>query len=380
MQLRRRQRGDTIIEVMLAFAVFALLVVGAISVMNRGVASAQEALETTLVREQIDGQAEALRFLYQSYMSDSSSPTNASALTFAGIRADAENNEDRDASEFGHPQCLTGIPRQNPFVINPLTGGVIKTLHSMSEDEAPAYAQITYNDDGTAAPYGLWIEAVKGGATNQPKFIDFHIRACWYSVTSDAPRTLGTIVRLYMPTTESGQFGVGTPLPPITPYALNGGSFTDCDSSPPYQYPDSAPLPPGAPYTAPYPPAPFPCTPVGTSVYSCTNYDVQYDPGINHRARYNLTLTYHDVVCGSGVTETMPSSYNYKVAVYVNGDFRAQGLLGATSPSYRFDDIGVVEPGSKIQIRWWNNHFIVPGGQDPDFTIDQLAIEKVSDE
>lgn len=191
-------RGDTIIEVMLAFTVFAMLAVGAMSIMNQGVASAQEALETTLVREEIDGQAEALRFLHQAYMDD---PTTSPAAKFKTIRQ-THVASDTDPSEFGKNTCLSTIPNIGaPFVVNPKTLDIVSSLRTMSNSNAPAYAQLHYNDDGSFNhPYGMWIEAIEGSVVaGQPEFIDFHIRACWYSVTSEAPRTLGTIVRLYVP-------------------------------------------------------------------------------------------------------------------------------------------------------------------------------------
>ena len=59
-----RNRGDTIIEVLLAVTIFSLVAVGSMVLMNRGVAMAQQSLETTLVRQQIDAQAEMLRFVH----------------------------------------------------------------------------------------------------------------------------------------------------------------------------------------------------------------------------------------------------------------------------------------------------------------------------
>ncbi|MBC7512045.1 type II secretion system protein, partial [Candidatus Saccharibacteria bacterium] len=64
------QRGDTLIEVIVAFAVFAMVAVGALNVMNQGTATAQDTLETTHVRQQIDNQAEILRYLHQAYLAN----------------------------------------------------------------------------------------------------------------------------------------------------------------------------------------------------------------------------------------------------------------------------------------------------------------------
>ena len=60
----KHQVGDTLIEVMLASAVFSAVAVGCLTVMNRGLSIAQQSLESTLVRQQIDAQAEMLRFVH----------------------------------------------------------------------------------------------------------------------------------------------------------------------------------------------------------------------------------------------------------------------------------------------------------------------------
>ena len=48
---RRHERGDTIIEVMFAFVLFSMVIVGAFMIMNQGMALAQRSLEVTQVRQ-----------------------------------------------------------------------------------------------------------------------------------------------------------------------------------------------------------------------------------------------------------------------------------------------------------------------------------------
>ena len=64
------KRGDTLIEVMFAVAIFGMAAIGTIALMNRGLASTQNSLETTMARQEIDAQAEALRFLHSAYISE----------------------------------------------------------------------------------------------------------------------------------------------------------------------------------------------------------------------------------------------------------------------------------------------------------------------
>lgn len=87
MTKRRSERGDTIIEVLLAFTVFSLVSVGAMAIMNQGTNAAERSLEVTLVKEQIDAQAEALRAAQQAYFSVMSdpNPANTAKTTWSTI-------------------------------------------------------------------------------------------------------------------------------------------------------------------------------------------------------------------------------------------------------------------------------------------------------
>ena len=64
------RRGDTIIEVTFCFVVFILVSAISVSMMNRSYAKIQNSLQITTVRNEIDAQAEALRFIHESYISE----------------------------------------------------------------------------------------------------------------------------------------------------------------------------------------------------------------------------------------------------------------------------------------------------------------------
>lgn len=68
------KRGDTIIEVMFAIAVFCLVAVLSVTMMNLGVNSAENALELVTARNELNAQAEALRFIHSSYISEKTLP------------------------------------------------------------------------------------------------------------------------------------------------------------------------------------------------------------------------------------------------------------------------------------------------------------------
>ena len=63
----RVKRGDTIIEVAFSIAIFSLIAVISILLMNSGLATAQASLEVTMARNEINAQAEAIRFVHNSF-------------------------------------------------------------------------------------------------------------------------------------------------------------------------------------------------------------------------------------------------------------------------------------------------------------------------
>lgn len=69
------KRGDTIIEVMFAIAVFSLVAVLSVMSMDSGINNGENALETVTVRNEINAQAEALRFIHSSYISERTLPS-----------------------------------------------------------------------------------------------------------------------------------------------------------------------------------------------------------------------------------------------------------------------------------------------------------------
>ena len=64
------KKGDTIIEVTFAISVFSLVSIISMQVMDRNLATIQSALEVEMARNEIDAQAEALRFIQNAYLSE----------------------------------------------------------------------------------------------------------------------------------------------------------------------------------------------------------------------------------------------------------------------------------------------------------------------
>lgn len=64
------KRGDTLIEVMLSISIFAFVAMLTINMMNDGINTAQRTLEAEMARNEIDAQAEALRYIHNNYVSE----------------------------------------------------------------------------------------------------------------------------------------------------------------------------------------------------------------------------------------------------------------------------------------------------------------------
>lgn len=185
----RQARGDTIVEVMVAFAIFALLAVGTISIMNRGTQTAERALEVTLVREQIDAQANMLRYVRDAVSSDATVWQNITS----GSRVTTQSVNPCPAATQNALPTKTTLPAQ-AFVLN-ANGGKVEVRDVSDIWQQPnTHSQVTLGSSPVAK--GVWIVATPAEGTSV-KAYDFQIRACWYTVGDSKPVTLGTIVRLY---------------------------------------------------------------------------------------------------------------------------------------------------------------------------------------
>lgn len=203
-RINNKRRGDTLIEVLFAVTVFSLVAVSSLAIMNKGTATSQRALEITLVRQEIDSQSEALRFMHDSYVSayqkgvipPSTTPAGQWALMNATIGSTA-------ASPFGATTVCPASPAGS-FIVNTRRATFVAPSAGKLK-AAPLFSKVQYDSgNGVISADGIWIEGVRSGTSIDPNqanagYIDFHIRACWNSIGSSIPVTIGTIVRLYEP-------------------------------------------------------------------------------------------------------------------------------------------------------------------------------------
>lgn len=249
----KSKRGDTIIEAMFAFAVFSLVSIITVSMMNLGVAASERSLELTTVRNELNAQAEALRFVHSSYiaqqnLSSTCSSTNDrncqhytdlwNAIIGRTLAAGTDRTADYplsacstvyDEEKLIHDQAFVINTRQLSSYQGPVSPGnalvyAEKQTSGMNPDyffNAPTLsARIIYgNSSGNSSDQlsyitklteyteikkveGIWIIGVKGPSKTSggaPQYYDFYIETCWYGSNNSVPTSLDTVVRLYNP-------------------------------------------------------------------------------------------------------------------------------------------------------------------------------------
>lgn len=201
----RLDRGDTLVEVFFAISVFSLVSVLGISIMNQATATSQRALQITTVRQEIDAQAEVLRFLNNSYIAafrsgvltyDINTPAgqwsrlNTETNTFLTASADSVRYEDTAT-------CPTVAPPRS-FILNSKTAKLESSKYALSQ----TFPQIVYDgSNNVTQAFGIWVQAVRstGDVAGSGGYVDFYIKACWESPGQMVPLKDATIVRLYEP-------------------------------------------------------------------------------------------------------------------------------------------------------------------------------------
>ena len=227
-------RGDTLIEVVFAFAIFSAVVTGAILVLNAGIARAEGALELSLARTEIDAQAEALRFVHNAYAKNPVDNDVSYYQLWQAIVARATDDAVGVFPEFKPESCRTLYENVTPaifsaraFVLNArkISPGNADSLVVAEYGvgtpftEATIYPRIIYGASGTsetsdtemaetvqfdtvAGVEGIYVLAAQEKTFDVPEFYDFYIYTCWQAPGSDVPTTIGTTLRLYNPELE----------------------------------------------------------------------------------------------------------------------------------------------------------------------------------
>jgi len=182
--VRASERGDTLVEVLMAIVVLSLVIVGAITMMSRGLQATQLAVEHTQVRFQVNAQEDMLKYLRDGYLSDPASPAGA---TWTSLFSGAPVYADTTPTNYNNASCAVTSGKSG-FYLSQAAGVVSVSGFN------PAIKPTTYALPGK----GLWVEMMRSSGIS-PAYADIVIRACWSGAGNAAQQQTVTTFRLYDP-------------------------------------------------------------------------------------------------------------------------------------------------------------------------------------
>lgn len=253
-----KKRGDTLIEVTFAIAVFCLVSAITMMVMNSDLAAMQATMELTMARNEIDAQAEAIRFIHNNYNAERELIESKRVYEKLWLKITRDEstvigtssgtglvNSPNNLSRFYSTDCakyynfasstttdgIHNIKLDHAFIVNTRKinpNDVNNTIMSAKKNqnkftETTLYPRVIFESSTSSAgntddamyetnmnlynkvarAEGLWVIGVKQENKNEPgkapQYFDFHIRACWYAPGRSTASTIATIIRLYNP-------------------------------------------------------------------------------------------------------------------------------------------------------------------------------------
>lgn len=237
-------RGDTLVEVMFAIGIFAMVAISVTTLMNSMLGKSQSAIEIVMSRSEIDAQAEAIRFIQSSNKNDvmrevwkkiadnaidagTSSSFDPSSFLLENVGSCEEFNDITAHPGLSHAFYI------DTFSLNPIGDPLAANYVSSNADRiyrnnivtADVFPRIYHaiNDptlygsgfiEGAAdsQAQGIWVVAVKGHESTglgvlgtDVDYYDFYIQTCWNPVgKATMPNTTNTIIRLRNPNKTIG--------------------------------------------------------------------------------------------------------------------------------------------------------------------------------
>lgn len=196
-----KQRGDTLIEVMLAIAITATVVVMVMALMNTGLASLQGSIERSQVRSAMQGQLAALQYIRDDYLA--SRGVNAATGDAWKDVMDTSKHLISSGSPTSISDTVTEISQCIPdssvatkafYVGTPLPS--IPPAPPVEPVELEGYTGIIADPLPIAQPGNhMWIEAYDGAG--DPRAVNIVVHACWDSPSSGVLQHETTVMRLY---------------------------------------------------------------------------------------------------------------------------------------------------------------------------------------
>jgi len=188
------QRGDTLVEVLIAITVLGIIVVGAMAIMNRSLVSIINSTERTAVRADVNSQTEMLNYVRAK---NADMWGQIKSLAFSSDKVASANTQCKL-----NPNSNSSTSTAGSFYLSADSNASSVSLKTGLVDNTTAGAQKNgKNLAGRAVPgTGIWIDAVYypvvTGSNNVPYF-DFYIKACWTPLGNNPDSQTITIVRIY---------------------------------------------------------------------------------------------------------------------------------------------------------------------------------------
>jgi prepilin-type N-terminal cleavage/methylation domain-containing protein len=173
---RLKQRGDTLVEVLLSTVVLSIVLAGAYTLSNRATRINQQAYERTKVSNLIQEQAEFLRALRDSDTGNDPSSVWQTVLS---------NHTNISAAST---TCKT-VPSSG---IGGLATGSMFYLESNGSNIVIRDTPTKYKLAG--GKFYIWVQGVSSGASSS--FADFVINACWEGLSTAENQQSGLVIRL----------------------------------------------------------------------------------------------------------------------------------------------------------------------------------------
>ncbi len=225
--------GDTLIEVTIAIGIFSMVAVAVVAVVSSSTSGAQSSLETTVTREELDAQAEAIRFIQSAYTNDTSDSNRYTSIWKAITAGALSGDKDMSYNPSTCTEPYSKLEENNAFIINYRAIGTGQTSDivlrptaksgsgKVTFAETNTYPRLVYNDtldllndnalgnNTLQRAEGIFVIAVRdpgdttiaeGNVTDEKSaYYDFYIRSCWYAAHDNTPSTISTVIRLYDP-------------------------------------------------------------------------------------------------------------------------------------------------------------------------------------
>jgi prepilin-type N-terminal cleavage/methylation domain-containing protein len=244
--MKKNQRGDTLIEVLIAITVLGIIVAGVMATMNHSLVSILNSAERTATRTDINTETDLLNYVH-----NNDKETWERILSVAYIGTTSGGKPDAPAENIRKNCTLNenseaASNKPGSFYLQPMfdsSGSVEKVVFRDKLTEAGdgknEFQRATIGDGNntTQSSQGIWIDAVyfKQGATVHKPYVDFYIKACWVPFgggTSPNANTQSiTITRIHdYENDDSSDAGGGVVVPPVSSVVASVPTITASNS------------------------------------------------------------------------------------------------------------------------------------------------------